>query len=65
MSSLLEGGEHLERELTPEPVAGAGDGLDRAARRRWRVGIVLYYVLGGFFHSQPLGRLGGRAERSR
>ena len=32
MSGVLEGSEHLERELTPEPIAGPAVGLACAAR---------------------------------
>ncbi|HSZ16885.1 MAG TPA: energy transducer TonB [Terracidiphilus sp.] len=49
MSVLLEGTEHLEQELTPERIAAPATGsillhLGLAA------GIVLYGILGGFFH---------------
>ena len=49
MSVLLEGTEHLEQELTPERMAAPATGsillhLGLAA------GIVLYGILGGFFH---------------
>jgi protein TonB len=54
MSSLLEGDEQLERELTGEPVAAPATGsvllhLGLAAA------IVAYYVIGGFFHSNVWG----------
>jgi protein TonB len=54
MSSLLEGDEQLERELTGEPVAAPATGsvllhLGLAGA------IVAYYIIGGFFHSNVWG----------
>jgi protein TonB len=54
MSSLLEGDERLERELTGEPVAAPATGsvllhLGLAGA------IVAYYIIGGFFHSNIWG----------
>ncbi len=51
MNSVLEGGEHLERELTPEPIAGpaAGSIVLHAALA---VCLVYYaWVLGLFHHN--------------
>ena len=57
MSGVLEGGEHLERELTPEPIAGPAmssfvlHGLLLAA-------LVFYGVMGGLFHHNLWGNQG-------
>jgi protein TonB len=57
MSSVLEGSEELERELTPDPVMAPATGsvllhLGLVAF------IVLYGVLGGFFHHSLWGNQG-------
>ncbi len=54
MSTLLEGDERLERELTAEPVAAPATGsvllhLGLAGA------IAAYYIIGGFFHSNTWG----------
>lgn len=49
MSSLLEGDQHLEQELTGEPVMAPATG-SIVLHAALGVGIMLYYVLGGFFH---------------
>lgn len=55
MSSLLEGDEEqLEQELTGEPIVGPSMG-SVALHAALAVGIVLYYVLGGFLHSSLWG----------
>ncbi len=57
MSSILEGGEQLERELIPEPIAApaAGSLVLHAAL----FGAVLFYaVIGGFFHHNFWGNPG-------
>jgi protein TonB len=57
MDSLLEGGEQLERELTPEPMAApaAGSLLLHGALA---AGIVTYGLLGGLFHHNQWGSAG-------
>src|SRR6202012_5205591 len=57
MSVLLESSKHLEDELTPEPVAKPALGsvllhLGLAA------GVVLYGIIGGFFHGNMWGSPG-------
>jgi protein TonB len=49
MNGVLEGGEHLERELVPEPVAkpAVGSLLLHAGLAG---GLVLYGIIGGFIH---------------
>jgi len=55
MSSLLEGNEEqLERELTGEPVVGPATG-SIALHAALAIGIVLYYILGGYFHTNLWG----------
>jgi len=55
MSSLLEGNEEqLERELAGEPFAKPATG-SVALHAALTLAIVLYYVLGGFFHSNIWG----------
>jgi protein TonB len=49
MSSLLEGTEHLEQELTPEPLMGPATG-SVMLHVSLVAGIILYGILGGFFH---------------
>lgn len=57
MSGVLEGSEHLERELTPEPIAGPAissfvmHGLLLA-------GLVFYGLMGGLFHHNLWGNQG-------
>jgi protein TonB len=54
MSSLLEGDEQLERELTGEPVAAPATG-SLLLHLGLAGAIVAYYVIGGFFHSNVWG----------
>lgn len=54
MSALLEGDERLERELTGEPVVAPATG-SVALHIALVVAVVLYYVLGGFFHANTWG----------
>ena len=55
MSSLLEGNEeHLERELAGEPIAAPATG-SVILHALLSLAIVLYYILGGFFHSNIWG----------
>src|SRR3954469_18000839 len=55
MSSLLEGNEeHLERELAGEPLAKPATG-SVVLHAALMLGIVLYYILGGFLHSNVWG----------
>ena len=57
MDDLLEGGEHLERELTPESMVAPAAG---SLMLHGALGglAVLYLVLGGFFHSSIWGTAG-------
>jgi periplasmic protein TonB len=57
MDTLLEGGEQLERELTPEPLAGPATGslLLHAALGGC---IVAYGLIGGLFHHNQWGGSG-------
>ena len=59
MNTLLEGGEQLERELTPEPLLRAGGGLVCAS---WALAgsLVLYGVLERLLSSRHVGRFGSR-----
>jgi protein TonB len=54
MSSLLEGDERLEQELTGEPVFAPATG-SVVLHAALGLAIVLYFVLGGFFHSNVWG----------
>lgn len=55
MSSLLEGSEEqLDRELSPEPFAKPATS-SLVLHAGLMVAIVLYYILGGFFHSNIWG----------
>lgn len=55
MSSLLEGNEEqLERELAAEPFAKPATG-SLVLHAAITVAVVLYYILGGFFHSNIWG----------
>ena len=51
MESVLEGSEHLERELTPEPIAGPAAGS--VGLHLLLVGLILVYgwALGLFHHN--------------
>jgi protein TonB len=57
MSSVLEGGEHLERELTAEPIAGPATG-SFVLHGVLIGGLVFYTVLGGLFHHNLWGNQG-------
>jgi protein TonB len=57
MSSVLEGSEHLEQELTPEPVAGPAAGAV-GLHLALAAGIVLYGIIGGYFHRTLWGNQG-------
>jgi periplasmic protein TonB len=54
MSSLLEGDEQLERELTGEPLAAPATG-SVLLHIGLAVAIVAYYIIGGFIHSNIWG----------
>jgi protein TonB len=58
MDTLLEGGEQLERELAPEPLAAPAAG-SLLLHGCLIAGIVLYGLLGGFFHHSQWGGSGG------
>lgn len=61
MSSVLEGSERLEQELTPEPVMAPAAGA-LALHFALVAGVVLYGILGGFFrHSLWGGTSAGSA----
>ena len=57
MSGILEGSEQLEQELTPEPVMAPAMG---SVVLHFALGaaIVLYGILGGFFHHNLWGNQG-------
>jgi protein TonB len=57
MSTVLEGGEELERELAPEPLARPAAG-SLVLHGVLAGGIVLYGVLGGLFHHANWGSPG-------
>jgi protein TonB len=57
MSSVLEGGDQLEQELTPEPVVAPAVGAI-VLHAALAVGIALYAVLGGFIHHNLWGNQG-------
>lgn len=49
MSSILEGGEQLERELMPDPIAAPAAGS--IVLHALLFGLVIFYaIIGGFFH---------------
>lgn len=54
MSELLEGDEQLERELTGEPVFGPATG-SVVLHIALAASIILYGIIGGFFHSNIWG----------
>ena len=54
MSTLLEGDEQLERELTGEPILAPATG-SLVLHAGLVLAIVLYYILGGFFKSNLWG----------
>ena len=57
MSELLDGGAQLEQELTPEPVMAPAAG-SIVLHFAIAAAIVLYGVLGGFFHHNFWGNAG-------
>jgi protein TonB len=57
MSGVLEGAELLERELTPEPIAGPAMG-SFVLHGVLIAGLVFYTVLGGLFHHNLWGNQG-------
>ena len=57
MDSILEVGEHLERELTPEPIAGPAAG-SLVLHGALAAALVFYGVLGGLFHHNLWGSQG-------
>ena len=57
MSNLLEGDEQLERELMGEPVVAPATG-SIVLHAGLALAIVLYYILGGFFHHNVWGGAG-------
>ena len=57
MNGVLEGGEHLERELTPEPIAGPAVG-SFVLHGVLLAALVLYGLLGGLFHHNLWGNQG-------
>ena len=63
MDTLLEGGEQLERELTPEPVVGPAVG-SFVLHGALAGSLVFYALLGGLFHHNSWGDR-GQAGRSR
>jgi protein TonB len=57
MSNLLEGSEHLEQELTPEPVMAPAMGAV-ALHCGLVAAITLYGIIGGYFHHNLWGGAG-------
>jgi protein TonB len=57
MSTLLQGDEELERELMPEPTVGPAAG-SLALHAGLAAALVLYGILGGFFHHNIWGDTG-------
>ncbi|MDE3149833.1 MAG: hypothetical protein KGL37_10225, partial [Acidobacteriota bacterium] len=57
MDDLLEGGEQLERELAPESIFAPAAG-SLVLHGALAAIVVLYMVLGGFFHSSIWGAAG-------
>jgi len=57
MSILLQGGDHLEQELAPEPVMAPAAGAV-ALHFGLVAAIVLYGIIGGFFHHNLWGGAG-------
>ncbi len=57
MNVLLEGTEQLEQELTPEPIAAPATGAI-LLHAGLVGGIILYGILGGFFHHNLWGNAG-------
>jgi protein TonB len=57
MSSVLEGGEQLERELTPDPIAAPAVG-SLVLHGVLFGSVVFYAIIGGFFHHNLWGNPG-------
>jgi periplasmic protein TonB len=57
MNSVLEGGAHLERELTPEPMGRPAAGA-LALHATLAAGIIFYGILSGLFHHNLWGNPG-------
>ncbi len=57
MGTLAQRGEQLEQELTPEPVAAPAMG-SIALHGALALGIVLYGIIGGYFHGSIWGNPG-------
>lgn len=57
MSNLIEGSEHLEQELTPDPVLVPAGGAV-ALHCGVALAIVLYGIIGGYFHHNLWGGAG-------
>jgi protein TonB len=57
MSSIFQGGDHLEQELAPEPVMAPATG-SVLLHCGLVVSIILYGVIGGFFHHNLWGGSG-------
>jgi periplasmic protein TonB len=57
MESVLEGGEQLERELTPDPIAAPATG-SLVLHAALFAAVVFYGVLGGLFHHNFWGNPG-------
>jgi len=57
MSNLIEGSEHLEQELTPDPVMAPAAGAV-ALHFGLAIAIVLYGIIGGYFHHNLWGGAG-------
>ena len=55
--SLLNDGEHLERELTPEPVVGPATG-SLVLHAVLAGGLVFYGIFAGLFHHNQWGGSG-------
>ena len=60
MHSVLEGGEHLERELTPEPIAGPAAG-SLVLHAALVAGLLSYGLVSGLFHRNVWGNAAGGA----
>jgi protein TonB len=57
ISGVLEGGEHLERELTPEPIAGPAIS-SFVMHGLLLSGLIFYSLMGGLFHHNLWGNQG-------
>ncbi len=61
--TVMEVSGHLEQELTPEPIKGPATG-SVLLHLGLVGGIVLYGIIGGFFHRESVGRCGRRRRRA-